>query len=65
VQFRISAHESISAPEKKVKLSIAGDPEQLISLWVGDCLLCTSSNENMIRLWHLDDDENYVLTLFD
>ena len=36
-----------------------------MSIWIADCLLCTSSNENMIRLWHLDEDENYVLTLFD
>jgi intraflagellar transport protein 140 len=48
-----------------VKLSIAGDPEQLGSIWIGDCLLATSSAENMIRLWHLDEDENYVLTMFD
>ena len=65
VQFRISTTDKNSAPEKKVKLSIAGDPEQLTSIWVGDCLLCTSSSENMVRLWHLDEDENYVLTMFD
>ena len=65
VQFRISTTEKQSAPEKKVKLSIAGDPERLMSIWIADCLLCTSSNENMVRLWHLDEDENYVLTLFD
>lgn len=35
------------------------------SIWIGDCLLATSSGENMIRLWHLDEDENYVLTMFD
>jgi hypothetical protein len=27
--------------------------------------LAPSSAENMIRLWHLDEDENYVLTMFD
>jgi intraflagellar transport protein 140 len=38
---------------------------KLSTLWIADCLLCTSSNENMLRLWNLDEDENYVLTLFD
>lgn len=64
VQFRISPNEK-TAPDKKVKLSIAGDPEKLVSIWIGSCLLATCSNENMLRFWHLENDENYVLTLFD
>ena len=64
VQFRISPNEK-TAPDKKVKLSIAGDPEKLVSIWIGSCLLSTCSTENMLRFWHLENDENYVLTLFD
>lgn len=64
VQFRISPNEK-TAPDKKVKLSIAGNPESLVSLWIGTCLLVTCSHENMLRFWHLENDENYVLTLFD
>ncbi len=64
VQFRISPNEK-TAPDKKVKLSIAGDPEKLVSIWIGACLLVTCSTENMLRFWHLENDENYVLTLFD
>ena len=64
VQFRISPNEK-TAPDKKVKLSIAGDPERLSSIWIGSCLLATCSHENMLRFWHLESDENYVLTLFD
>ena len=64
VQFRISPNEK-TAPDKKVKLSIAGDPERLVSIWIGQCLLATCSTENMLRFWHLENDENYVLTLFD
>ncbi len=64
VQFKISPNEK-TAPDKKVKLSIAGDPEQLTSIWIETCLLATCSTENMLRLWHLENDDNYVLTLFD
>ena len=35
------------------------------SIWIGACLLATCSNENMIRFWHLEADENYALTVFD
>lgn len=54
-----------SGPDKKVKLTIAGDPEKLRTIWIGDLLLATTSNENMIRMWHLEEDENYALTLVD
>jgi len=65
VQFNISTSDKLSVPEKKVKLSIAGDISLLRTLWIGDCLLCTVSSENMIRCWNLDEDENYALTLYD
>ena len=64
VQFKINFTEK-SVPEKKVKLSISGEPENLSSIWIGESLLSTSSNENMIRFWHLEQDENYSLTVFD
>jgi len=64
VQFKINFSEK-SSPEKKVKLSISGEPENLSSIWIGSCLLATCSNENMIRFWHLEQDENYALTVFD
>jgi intraflagellar transport protein 140 len=62
VQFKISTGHK-QGPDKKVKLSIAGNPEKLESIWIGTCLLATCSTENMLRLWHLEEDENYVLTL--
>ncbi len=64
VQFKISPNEK-NGPDKKVKLSIAGDAEKLKSIWIGTCLLCTCTIENMLRLWHLEEDENYLLTLRD
>ncbi|CAD8148851.1 unnamed protein product [Paramecium pentaurelia] len=62
VQFKISTSEKIQ-PDKKVKLSIAGDSESLQSIWIGQCLIAISSNENMIRMFQLEADENYVITL--
>ena len=62
VQFKISLNEK-SVPDKKVKLSIAGDPEQLNSIWVGKALLMTCSTENVLRAWHIDADENYLMSL--
>ncbi|CAD8141887.1 unnamed protein product [Paramecium octaurelia] len=62
VQFKISTSEK-TQPDKKVKLSIAGEPESLQSVWIGQCLIAISSNENMIRMFQLEADENYVITL--
>ncbi|KAL4454946.1 hypothetical protein ABPG74_006328 [Tetrahymena malaccensis] len=62
VMFKISTSVK-TGPSKRVKLSIAGDPQKLQSIWIGSCLLATCSHENMLRMWHLDQDDNYVLTL--
>lgn len=43
VQFKINFSEK-SSPEKRVRLSISGEPENLSSIWIGSCLLATCSN---------------------
>jgi intraflagellar transport protein 140 len=55
VQFKLTSTEKVT-PDKKVKFSVAGEPENLSSIWIGTCLLATCSNENMIRLWHVEAD---------
>lgn len=49
----------------KVKVSAAqnmdGGSAQV--LWVGSGLLVTSNQENLLRFWNLDKDENYMLQL--
>ena len=30
-------------------------------MWVGPGLLVTSNNENVLRFWNLEKDENYLL----
>jgi len=62
VQFRINLNEKL-VPDRKVKLSVAGDPENLVTIWAGTSLLVTASGENMVRLLHLEEDETYLLTL--
>lgn len=64
VQFKINLNEKL-VPDRKVKLSVAGDPENLVTIWAGTSLLVTASGENMLRLLHLDEDETYLLTLSD
>lgn len=47
----------------QVKLSLAGDVEKLKACWAGPGLLATVSLENLVRLWNLEQDENYTLQL--
>eukprot|EP01013_Petalomonas_cantuscygni_P002994 TRINITY_DN1313_c0_g1_i1.p1 TRINITY_DN1313_c0_g1~~TRINITY_DN1313_c0_g1_i1.p1 ORF type:complete len:1450 (+),score=425.61 TRINITY_DN1313_c0_g1_i1:245-4594(+) len=53
-----------SAPSK-----VSGDGSGLESkpriLWAGRGLICTSASEATLRLWHLDHDVNYELSLAD
>jgi len=62
VQFRISLTEK-SQHDKKVRLSTTGEADQLSSMWVGQSLVATVCAENLLRAWHLEKDESYVLTL--
>ena len=50
-------------PDRKVKLAVAGNPEFLNTIWAGQGLMATVSGENMIRMFNIESDENYVLTL--
>lgn len=64
VQFRVSPNEKL-VPTRKVKLTIAGNPENISTIWGGPGLLVTVSGDNMVRLWNLERDANYFLTLAD
>ena len=55
VQFRLNPNEK-TAPDKKFKLSISGDPETITSMWVESGLLLTCSTESLIRFWNLEID---------
>jgi intraflagellar transport protein 140 len=62
VQFKLNLSEKL-VPDRKVKLAVAGNPDYLHTIWAGSGLLATVSGENMIRMFNIEQDENYVLTL--
>ena len=62
VQFKLNLAEKL-VPDRKVKLAVAGNPELLNTIWAGQGLMATVSGENMIRMFNIQSDENYVLTL--
>ena len=51
--------------ERKVKLSIKGDGSDLQAVFAGHGLLAAANSENLVRLWHLEKEDNYVLPLTD
>ena len=62
VQFKLNLAEKL-VPDRKVKLAVAGNPDFLNTIWAGQGLMDTVSGENMIRMFSISSDENYVLTL--
>ena len=62
VQFKLNLAEKL-VPDRKVKLAVSGNLEYLTTIWTGQGLLATVSGENMVRMFNIENDENYVLTL--
>lgn len=62
VQFKLNLSEKL-VPDRKVKLAVSGNLDYLTTIWTGNGLLATVSGENMVRLFNIENDENYVLTL--
>lgn len=60
VQFKLGQK---LVPDRKVKLAVSGNLDYLNTIWAGQGLLATVSGENMVRLFHIGSDENYVLSL--
>ena len=64
VQFSVSPNEKL-VPSRKVKLTVAGSPDKIMTIWGGPGLLATVSGENMIRMWNLEREATYFLSLGD
>jgi intraflagellar transport protein 140 len=64
VQFSVSPNEKL-VPSRKVKLTVAGSPDKITTIWGGPGLLATVSGENMIRMWNLEREATYFLSLGD
>jgi len=63
-KFRIAQDGRIH-PERKVKLAVRGDGSELQCIWAGPGLLAAANCEPLLRLWHLERDENYTLLIND
>jgi intraflagellar transport protein 140 len=50
---------------KKIKLSIAGNPESIKCSWAGDGLIAIVSGDDNVRLFYLETDQSYFLTMGD
>lgn len=64
VQFKLNLSEKL-VPDRKVKLAVSGNIEYLRTIWAGQGLLATISGESMVRMFSIEGDENYVLSLVD
>jgi intraflagellar transport protein 140 len=64
LQFRISTNQK-STPDKKVKLSLSASAEKIESEWIDPSSFVISSGEGIIRLWNVETDSNYNLSLAD
>ena len=62
VQFKLNLSEKL-VPDRKVKLAVSGNLDYLKTIWTGQGLLATVSGESMVRMFNIEQDENYVLTL--
>eukprot|EP00276_Gloeochaete_wittrockiana_P002244 CAMPEP_0184673476 /NCGR_PEP_ID=MMETSP0308-20130426/86689_1 /TAXON_ID=38269 /ORGANISM="Gloeochaete witrockiana, Strain SAG 46.84" /LENGTH=1407 /DNA_ID=CAMNT_0027120965 /DNA_START=36 /DNA_END=4259 /DNA_ORIENTATION=- len=50
----------------KVKLSAAGDGSGVLNaIWAGPGILASVTNESLVRLWNIEGEDNFILTLSD
>lgn len=61
-KYRISEAGRMTQ-ERKVKLSIKGDGSDLKCVIAGTNLLAAANHESLLRLWHLERDDSYILSL--
>lgn len=55
------AHDGTISEFAKVKLS--GQPAKSQIIWAGRQVLATASGENVVRMWNLEQNDNYVLSV--
>jgi len=62
VMFSLDNEGKVSN-ETQMKLSCGPDPRLLQGVWAGAGLLAMTSNESMVRMFNLVDDESYLIAL--
>lgn len=56
---------NMTAPEKKVRLSLTVDSKFVRICWMDPCSFGITSWDNIVRIWNLKTDNNYSLNLSD
>ncbi|GFS01827.1 intraflagellar transport protein 140 homolog [Elysia marginata] len=46
-----------------LKVKMSGRSDKPMFIWAGKGVLATATGESMVRMWDLDQDDNYILTL--
>jgi intraflagellar transport protein 140 len=62
---KCTIHFNQQLTPKKVKLSIAGNPENIRCTWAGEGLVAIVSGDDLVRLFYLDTDQSYFLSMSD
>ena len=50
---------------KKIKLSIAGKPEEIQCCWASEGLIAIVSGDDIVRFFYLDTDQSYMISISD
>eukprot|EP01051_Picozoa_sp_SAG22_P005357 SAG22_NODE_316_length_12517_cov_75.265180_1_plen_503_part_10 len=68
VQYQVPTNYPNSSLQQTLRVKMSGSANSAASLqclWAGDGTLATVCNESMVRVWDLQRDENYMLSLHD
>ena len=60
---KCTIHFNQQLTPKKIKLSIAGNPDSIKCCWAGEGLIALVSGDDNVRLFYLDTDQSYFLTM--
>ncbi len=58
-------HFSQKLIPKKVKLSIAGKPDEIQCCWASEGLIAIVSGDDIVRFFYLDTDQSYMISISD
>ena len=50
---------------KKIRMSIAGKPEEIQCCWAGEGLIAIISGDDIVRFFYLDTDQYYMISITD
>jgi WD40 repeat protein len=63
-QFKITV-SNMKVPHKRVQLSLNAPPEKIAMEWIAPSSFALTSNEGLVRIWNVESNRNYSLSLSD